>query len=89
MKIEDIHYDLQPIPVDEENFDIEKWRLQNPVDYFKFMYMINISANKNEVFQLLYKISRLYIPDTLYKYYSFTDDKTLNQQKLQTLGDAK
>jgi hypothetical protein len=24
MKIEDIHYDLQPIPVDEENFDIEK-----------------------------------------------------------------
>ena len=89
MKIEDIHYDLQPIPVDEENFDIEKWRLQNPVDYFKFMYMINISANKNEVFQLLYKISRLYIPDTLYKYYSFTDDKTLNQQKLQTLEQQK
>ena len=52
MKIEDIHYDLQPIPVDEENFDVEKWRLQNPVDYFKFMYMINISANKNEIFQL-------------------------------------
>lgn len=89
MKLEDIHYNLDTTPVDEKNFDVEKWRLENPVDYFKFMYMINKSTNKNEVFRTLYRISRLYIPDTLYKYYSFTDDKTLNEQKLQTLEKQK
>ena len=78
MRIEDIHYDLQAIPVDEQNFDIENWRLENPIDYFKFMYIISCSTNKNEVFKQLYKISRLYIPDVLFKYCSFTDSETLN-----------
>lgn len=85
MRIEDIHYDLSAIPVDINNFDLEKWRLKNPIDYFKFMYIINISTNKNEVFDVLYKITRLYIPDTLFKYYSLTDNQELNEQKLQTL----
>ena len=63
MKIEDIHYLLNEKPVDEKNFDIEKWRTETPMDYLKAMFLINTSSNKNEVFKAIYQVTRLYIPD--------------------------
>lgn len=89
MKIEDIHYSIPEIEIDEENFDIEKWRIENPMDYLKAMFLINTSSNKNEVFKTLYQVTRLYIPDTLFKYYSLTDNIALNEQKLNTLERKK
>ena len=85
MKIEDLEYDLNDIPVDEENFNLDDWRLNNPVDYFKMMYIINTSPSKDEIFKLTYKILRMYIPDTLFKYYSLTEDLNLNKLKLESL----
>ena len=49
MKLEDIQYTIPEKPIDEMNFDIEKWRKDNPMDYLKAMFLINKSSNKNEV----------------------------------------
>lgn len=89
MKIEDIQYTIPEEPIDEENFDIEKWRVDNPMDYLKAIFLINTSLNKNEVFKDIYKVTRQYIPDILFKYYSLTDNIALNEQKLHTLEQKK
>jgi hypothetical protein len=87
MKIEEIFYPLSETPVDENTFDLEKWRCENPMDYFKALYILNQADGiaKDVIFQEIYKITRLYIPDTLYKYYSLTTDVQLNEQKIKTL----
>lgn len=86
MKIEDLYYDISNSQVSEENLDIEKWRRENPMDYFKAIFLIMTeSENRDEVFNIIYKITRLYIPHTLFKYYSLTDNMVLNEQKLETL----
>lgn len=89
MKIEDIKYEMSDKIISEKDFDVEKWRIKNPMDYFKAMYLINISLNKDEVFKEVYRISRLYIPKTLFKYFSLTDNLSLNEQKLETLQQKK
>lgn len=89
MKIEDINYEIPKVEVDEKNFDIEKWRIENPMDYLKAMYLINTSTDKNIAFESIYKVTRLHIPDTLFKYYSLTDDIGLNERKLETLLQKK
>ena len=100
MKIEDINYTLPTAQVDSENFDKEKWLQENPIDYFKFIYLLfttiknapkNISRNiaMNVIFVALYQVTRLYIPDTLYKFYSLTGDETLNEKKFTTLENRK
>ena len=89
MKLEDIQYTIPEKPIDEENFDIEKWRVDNPMDYLKAMLLINTSSNKNEVFKTIYKVTRLYIPDILFKYFSLTDNIDLNEQNLHTLEQKK
>lgn len=89
MKIEDIKYEIPDKIISEKDFDVEKWRIENPMDYFKAMYLINISLNKDEVFREIYRISRLYIPKTLFKYFSLTDNLSLNEQKLETLQQKK
>ncbi|HWQ74884.1 MAG TPA: DUF2971 domain-containing protein [Syntrophomonas sp.] len=88
MKIEEIEYDIPDKAVDEKNFNLEKWRSEKPMDYLFAMYILNKATHsivKNEVFKTIYKITRLYIPDTLFKYFSLTDDIDLNEQKLITL----
>ena len=45
MKIEDLHYSLLNVPVDEENFDLEKWRRENPMDYLKALYLVLSSGD--------------------------------------------
>lgn len=57
MKIEDIKYTIPGEPVDEKTFDIEKWRIDNPMDYLKAMFLISSSSNKNEVFNSIYKVT--------------------------------
>lgn len=104
MKIEDINYDLSAVQINEEDFNKEQWLLEHPVDYFKFLYLLlkipdnlpNKMANNiprelttDIVFELLYPVTRLYIPDTLYKFYSFTNDDELNQKKLSTLRNRQ
>lgn len=89
MKIEDIKYDIHNEVGEQKDFDIEKWRKENPMDYLKALYLINTSSNKDEVFMWIYKITRKYIPDTLFKYYSLTDDIQLNKRKLDTLSQRK
>jgi len=89
LKIEDIHYTVPEREIDEENFDVEKWRIESPMDYLKAMFLINTSLNKNEVFKNIYQVTRLYIPETLFKYYSLTDSIGLNEQKLNTLERKK
>lgn len=89
MKIEDIKYSIPEESIDEEDFDIEKWRSENPMDYLKAMFLINMASNKNEIYKTIYQVIRLHIPDTLFKYYSLTDNTTLNEQKFETLQQAK
>ena len=92
MKIEDMCFDLSSEQVDEENWDLEKWRKENPMDYFKALYILNMSDYnevKAEVFKAIYKVTRLHIPDILYKYYSLSNDEALNMKKFQTLNDGK
>lgn len=92
MKIEDLHFDLPSEPIDEENWNLEQWRKENPMDYFKAMYILNMADNtttKTEVFKAIYRVVRLHIPDVLYKYYSLSSDETLNIKKFQSLNDGK
>lgn len=99
MKIEDLHYDLPTAPINEENFDLEKWRRETPMDYLKALYIVLESSKiapdvpselaQDIAFQSIYKTSRLYIPDTLYKYGSLTDDAVLNEKKFQTLQNRQ
>lgn len=89
MKIEDIYYKIPEEQVDDNDFDIEKWRKESPMDYFKAMFLINSSTNKAEVFKTIYKVTRYYMPNILFKYYSLTDNIALNEQKLETLLQKK
>lgn len=69
--------------------DIEHYRRENPMDYIKAIELLKISSNKDEVFHCIYQITRLHIPDILYKYVSLTDDENLNNLKMQTLSEQK
>lgn len=93
IKIEDLRYDLSPEPpIDEKNWNREKWVEDHPIDYFKMLFLINQSDNgtvQTKVFETLYRIIRLYIPDTLFKYFSLTDDNILNEKKFVTLANCK
>lgn len=92
MKIEDVHFDLPTEPIDEKNWNLEKWREENPMDYFKAMYILNLanhSVAKAEIFKTIYRIVRLHIPDTLYKYYSLSNKEESNERKFQTLLNGK
>ena len=99
MKIEDISFDLPNVPIDEKNFDLGKWRRETPMDYLKALYIIFESDKivdgvpgelaRAIAFQSIYKVSRQYIPDTLYKYGSLTDDTDLNEKKFQTLQNRQ
>ncbi|MGN0786958.1 MAG: DUF2971 domain-containing protein [Christensenellales bacterium] len=92
MKIEDLHFDLPTEVVDEENWDLEKWRKEHPMDYFKALHILNMSDDsivKAEVFKAIYRVIRMHIPDVLYKYYSLSDNETSNMKKFQTLSDGQ
>lgn len=100
MKIEDINYTLPTAEIAEKDFNKEKWLQDHPVDYFKLIHVLfNITKNAptdvprgfvmNVVFELLYPVTRLYIPDTLYKFSSLNDDQELNDKKFKTLQNKQ
>lgn len=93
MKIEDLFYDLSDIkPVDEKNWNKEQWLKENPIDYYKMIYILNQTesgAAQTEVFKTLYQIVRLYIPQVLFKYCSLSDNETSNEKRFMTLLDRK
>ncbi len=75
-----------------EKFDREAWHHDYPMDYFKAMGLIlscKNDAERNEVFKTIFQVTRLHIPDTLFKYYSLTEDTTKNAQKIQTLREQQ
>ena len=76
----------------EEVFDVEKWRIEQPMDYIKALDILNSCDQpvlKNEVFRAIYEVTRLHIPDVLYKYYSLTNDIRVNELKLEALRNQK
>lgn len=91
MKIEDLHFSMPTQSANEENFDIEKWRHNHPMDYLKAIYLLYMTEGivKNVTFDAIYRVTRLHIPDVLYKYYSLTSNENLNEQKFQTLQQGK
>lgn len=96
MKLEDIQYTFPSEQITEENFDKEKWIKENPIDYFKFIYDLLITTEelpqnikKSLVVYIHYYIIRLYIPDTLYKFYSLNNKRKLNKQKFKTLQNKQ
>lgn len=99
MKIEDIQYTLPTEQISAEDFDREKWLQENPIDYFKFLYILFMSNRMapgmpSEIvmkvaFDALYKVTRLYIPETLYKYCSLSNDEDLNKKKFDTLRNKQ
>ena len=91
MKIEDLQYELPTQQVDAKDFDLEKWRKECPMDYLKAMYILNKEEgfNKDAAFNVIYQVTRQYIPDVLYKYYSLTNDEIMNEKKLESLRECK
>lgn len=93
MKIEDLQYDLSSgSAVDENNWNREQWIKEYPIDYFKMLFFLCQSedgAAQTELFKTLYQIIRLYIPDSLFKYYSLSADDELNNKKFETLENRK
>lgn len=70
-----------------EDFDLDKWRAERPMDYLKAIQLI-IDApieDKPDVFMTIFQIAKLCIPDTLYKFYSLNGNNSLNKSKLDTL----
>ena len=100
MKIEDINYTLPTEQISEADFDKAMWLQEHPIDYFKLLYVLfNTTKNAptdmphnfvmNIVFELLYPVTRLYIPETLYKFYSLNNDEELNNKKFNTLQNQQ
>lgn len=95
MKIEDIKYTLPTVPIEGQDFDREKWLKENPIDYFKFLYILLNSKEQypqipsdivtSVVFDVLYSVIRIYIPNTLYKFYSLNENSEMNEKKFETL----
>lgn len=99
MKIEDLKFNMPDAIVDEKNWDKEKWKKENPMDYLKAVHLILSSRDwvqgvptaiaMQTAFEAIYRVTRLYIPEVLYKFNSLTNDKCLNNRKLRTLQNGK
>lgn len=102
VKIEDLNYTLPTDEIDPYNFNKGEWLKNHPIDYFQLLYLLfRIPKEASQVnnipldmatditFQELYALTRLYIPDTLYKYVSFNDNLELNKKKILTLQNKK
>ena len=73
----------------DERFDIDKYRKENPMDYLKAVEIIKNSPTDVEVMKTIYGITRLHIPNILYKYYYLSDNESENIIRLDTLREKK
>ena len=72
-----------------KGFDVEKYREEMPMDYFKAIELIKEDPSNPIITDAIYKVTRIHIPDKIYKYYSLTNDDQLNEAKLDTLVKQK
>ncbi|MBZ9609952.1 DUF2971 domain-containing protein [Clostridium estertheticum] len=70
-------------------FDIKKYRAETPMDYLKAIKLINEDPHNGEVMNAIYRVTRLHIPDLVFKYYTLSDDTQLNEVRFKTLLDKK
>ena len=92
MRIEDIEIKPNNKKKKKKNWDINEWRKEYPVDYFNLSAMLvkpDEAILRDEVFKALYKSIRLYIPDTVYKYYSLDVSEKRDEENLDTLYKGK
>lgn len=77
--------------IDTETWGQEQWSKENPMDYINAVKIINSFPvqNSHEIFKQIFAITRLHLPKTLYKFYSITEDMSLNKVKLKTLEEKK
>lgn len=69
--------------------EVYKYREENPMDYIKVLELLNEYSEVPEVFQTIYKVIKLHVPDVIYKYYSLNDDEQLNLMKFDTLSNEE
>lgn len=77
--------------IDEKNWNIEEWREKYPMDYYKALRILSEADNGiavTEIFKTIYKITRLHVPEELFKYYSLSEDDALNKKKFKTLSEG-
>lgn len=72
-----------------DKFDLKKYRDENPMDYLEVIKLINENPGNNTIMRTIYEITRLHIPDTVYKYYSLSKDNEENNIKFNTLSNNK
>lgn len=73
----------------QENFDIEEYVKENPMDYIKAIALMNKQPSNPVVPETIYQITRWHVPQYLYKYYYLGDGEDLNSIRLRTLQDKK
>lgn len=87
-----MNFDFSAEPIDEGNWNLETWRKEEPMDYLKAVSILNKaedSVEKTAVFKAIFSVAKLHVPEVLFKYYSLSNDKELNDKKLQTLMNRK
>lgn len=72
-----------------EEFDLEKYRNETPMDYLKAISLINEDPSNGIVMNTIYRVTRLHISDLVYKYYSLSNNEKENSIKLSTLLNKK
>lgn len=72
-----------------EKFQSTNYINESPIDYVKAIKHINENPHNGLVMKTIYQNTRQYIPDTVYKYYSLSNDKKENDIKFKTLGDKQ
>ena len=50
-----------------EGFDVEKYREEMPMDYFKAIELIKEDPSNPIITDAIYKVTRIHIPDKIYK----------------------
>lgn len=92
MKLENIILEMPAEQIDTNSWNIEEWKKKYPMDYYKALSILSEATNgivATELFKKIYQVTRLHVPEVLYKYYSLSEDANLNKVKLQTLSEGK
>lgn len=77
--------------VEPQNWNKDIWKTEHPIDYLEIVRMLNSVPLPilDDIFLNLVKMTRLYLPDILFKYYCLDNDKEMNRKKLQTLSRSE
>ncbi len=78
-------------PIESSTWNQEQWSKESPMDYIKAVKVINSFPVeiRQEIFKQIFTITRLYLPEILYKFHSITDDQRLNELKIKTLKNKE